>query len=149
MLHLSFEPERVQEEHDRYGKEVTIRPRLGQAAFRVIVTDKYKRACAITTEHSLPALEAAHIKPFSLSGPHEVYNGILLRSDFHRLMDTGYITITPDYRVEISQKLKADYENGKSYYPYHGKHLLVLPDRPEDRPARKFLIWHNENVFKG
>jgi len=67
MLHLSFETERVQEEHDRYGKEVTIRPRLGQAAFRVIVTDKYKRACAITTEHSLPALEAAHINPFSLN----------------------------------------------------------------------------------
>lgn len=64
-------------------------------------------------------------------------------------MDTGYITITPEYRVEISRKLKEDFENGKSYYPYHGKPLLVLPDRPEDRPAKEFLIWHNENVFKG
>ncbi len=147
--YLARETERVQEERDRYGREITIRPRLGQAAFRVIVTDKYKRACAITTEHSLPALEAAHIKPFSLNGPHEVYNGILLRSDFHRLMDTGYITITPEYRVEVSRKLKEDFENGKSYYPYHGKPLLVLPDNPEDRPAKEFLIWHNENIFKG
>lgn len=104
---------------------------------------------AITTEHSLPALEAAHIKPFSLSGPHEVYNGVLLRSDFHKLMDSGYITITPEYRVEVSRKLKEDYENGKSYYQYHGKPLSVLPDRAEDRPARDLLIWHNENVFKG
>ncbi|MCR4395929.1 MAG: HNH endonuclease [Candidatus Saccharicenans sp.] len=147
--YLSSETARVVEERARYGKETVIRPRLGQAAFRIIVTDSYKRACAITTEHSLPALEAAHIKPFSLSGPHEVYNGVLLRSDFHRLMDTGYITITPEYRVEVSKKLKEDFENGKSYYPYHGKSLSVLPDRPEDRPAKELLIWHNENVFKG
>ncbi|MGQ9801438.1 MAG: HNH endonuclease [Candidatus Saccharicenans sp.] len=86
--YLAQETARVLEEKERYGKETIIRPRLGQAAFRIMVTDKYKRACAITTEHTLPALEAAHIKPFSLSGPHEIYNGILLRSDFHRLMDT-------------------------------------------------------------
>lgn len=147
--YLSSETARVEEERARYGKETVIRPRLGQAAFRIIVTDSYKRSCAITTEHSLPALEAAHIKPFSLSGPHEVYNGILLRSDFHRLMDTGYITITPEYRVEVSRKLKEDFENGRSYYPYHGKPLSVLPDRPEDRPNKELLIWHNENVFKG
>lgn len=147
--YLSSETSRVEEERARYGKETVIRPRLGQAAFRIIVTDSYKRSCAITTEHSLPVLEAAHIKPFSLSGPHEVYNGILLRSDFHRLMDTGYITITPEYRVEVSRKLKEDFENGRSYYPYHGKPLSVLPDRPEDRPNKELLIWHNENVFKG
>lgn len=147
--YLSQETLRVKEERERYGKETVIRPRLGQAAFRIVVTETYKRACAITTEHSLPALEAVHIKPFSLSGPHEIYNGILLRSDFHRLMDTGYITITPDYRVEVSRKLKEDFENGKSYYPYQGKPLRVLPERPQDQPDRELLIWHNENVFKG
>lgn len=64
-------------------------------------------------------------------------------------MDTGYITITPEYRMEVSRKLKEDFENGKSYYPYHSKPLLHLTTRPEDRPSREFLIWHNENVFKG
>lgn len=147
--YLSSETSRVEEERARYGRETVIRPRLGQRSFRAAVTESYKKACAITTEHSLPALEAAHIKPFSLSGPNEVYNGILLRSDFHRLMDTGYITITPEYRIEVSRKLKEDYENGKSYYPYHGKPLIILPDRPEDRPAKELLTWHNENVFKG
>lgn len=147
--YLSSETNRVEEERARYGRETVIRPRLGQRSFRAAVTESYKKACAITTEHSLPALEAAHIKPFSLSGPNEVYNGILLRSDFHRLVDTGYITITPEYRIEVSRKLKEDYENGKSYYPYHGKPLIILPDRQEDRPARELLIWHNENIFKG
>lgn len=147
--YLSRETKRVLDERERYGKETVIRPRLGQAAFRVVVTDSYKRTCAVTAEHALPVLEAAHIKPFSLNGPHEVFNGILLRSDLHRLFDTGYITITPEYRIEVSNRLKKDFENGKSYTQYHGKPLIVLPDRPEDRPDRELLIWHNENMFKG
>lgn len=147
--YLSTETARVEEERARYGNEIQIKPRLGQRSFRIAVSESYKRAWAITTEHSLPALEATHIKPFSENGPHEVFNGILLRSDFHRLLDTGYITITPEYKVEVSKKLKEDYENGKSYYPYHGKPLIILPDRPADRPAQELLIWHNENMFKG
>ena len=146
---IAQEVQRVEEERQRYGKETVIRPRLGQAAFRVVVTDTYKRACAITTEHSLPALEAAHIIPFSQGGPHEVFNGILLRSDFHRLLDAGYITITPEYRVEVSKKLKEDFANGKTYYPYHGKPLIVLPESDDDHLRKDYLIWHNENVFKG
>jgi len=87
--------------------------------------------------------------PFSQGGPHEVSNGILLRSDFHRLLDAGYITITPEYRVEVSKKLKEDFANGKTYYPYHGKPLIVLPESPDERPLKDYLIWHNENVFNG
>jgi hypothetical protein len=37
---------------------VTIRPRLGQGAFRVEVTDAYTRRCAITGEKTLSTLEA-------------------------------------------------------------------------------------------
>ena len=66
---------------DRYGALQLVRPRLGQGAFRVAVTDAYDRACAVTGEHSLPVLEAAHIKPFAENGPHEVVNGVLLRAE--------------------------------------------------------------------
>ncbi len=41
----------VAEEQARYGAPVTIRPRLGQGAFRVEVTDAYSRRCAITAHH--------------------------------------------------------------------------------------------------
>ena len=34
----------------RYGEPVLVRPRLGQGAFRVIVTDAYDRRCTITGE---------------------------------------------------------------------------------------------------
>jgi len=146
---LDKEAQRIEEERARYGRETTIKPRLGQGAFRFQVTDAYHRACAITEEHSLPALEAAHIKPFTESGPHAVYNGLLLRSDFHRLFDRGYITVMPDYRIEVSRRLKEEFENGRSYYPFHGRKLAHLPITAEERPKAELLVWHNERVFKG
>ena len=47
-------------EQARYGDPVLMRPRLGQGAFRVLVTDSYGRRCAISRERTLPALDAAH-----------------------------------------------------------------------------------------
>ena len=140
-------PQRT-EEGPRYGAPVMVRQRLGQGSFRILVTDAYHRACAITEEHSLPALEAAHIKPFNESGPHAVNNGLLLRSDFHRLFDRGYVTVTPEYRIEVSRRLKEEFENGRSYYPFHGQQLGHLPKCAIDRPQKELLIWHNENVFR-
>ncbi|WP_162470581.1 HNH endonuclease [Desulfosporosinus orientis] len=61
-----------------------------------MVTEAYYRRCAITGEKTLPVLEAAHIKPYSLEGSHETNNGLLLRKDLHTLFDRGYITITED-----------------------------------------------------
>jgi len=91
---------KVAEEQSRYGTPTLVTPRLGQGSFRIIVTDAYQRRCAVTQERTLPALEAAHIKPYIVSGPHRVENGILLRSDLHRLLDTGYVTISPDCRLD-------------------------------------------------
>ncbi len=146
---LDREAQRVETERARYGKETTITPRLGQGAFWILVTDAYKRACAITEEHSLPALEAAHIKPFNENGPHSVNNGLLLRSDFHRLFDRGYITVTPEYRIEVSRRLKEEFENGRSYYPSQGKPLHHFPLDSQDRPSKELLTWHNERIYKG
>jgi putative restriction endonuclease len=130
----------------RYGAPIEVTPRLGQGTFRVTVTDAYGRSCAVTEEHSLPALEAAHIRAYAKDGPHEVRNGILLRADLHRLFDKGYITITPELRLEVSQRLRADYSNGRSYYPLHGARLRP-PASQDDSPASEFIQWHNEHVY--
>lgn len=132
-----------------YGKSVLTKVRLGQGAFRVMVTDAYSRRCSITSEKTLPVLEAAHIKPYAESGPHFISNGILLRSDMHKLYDTGYITFTSDYHIEVSSKIKEEFQNGKEYYQYHGKELNFLPQRELDRPNPQFIDWHNTNRFRG
>lgn len=126
--------------------EYLVKGRLGQGAFRVLVTDAYQRRCAISGERTLPVLEAAHIRSYAQSGPNTVDNGLLLRSDMHRLFDIGYLTVTPELRVEVSPKIKEEYSNGKEYYAYHGQPLRVAPSTA-DRPSREYLQWHNDNVF--
>jgi putative restriction endonuclease len=131
----------------RYGGPLLIQPRLGQATFRIAVLDAYGRACAVTGEHSLPVVEAAHIRSYAHDGPHEIRNGLLLRADIHRLYDTGYVTVTPELRLEVSSRLREDYQNGRSYYPLQGVHLGV-PAAEAHQPDKRFLEWHNQNVFR-
>lgn len=131
----------------RYGKPQIMLPRLGQGAFRVIVADAYKRQCALSSSRILHVLESAHIKPYAKSGTHSPTNGILLREDIHTLFDLGYLTVTPQYQVEVSSKIKDEFDNGVEYYSMHGKEI-VLPEIEQFRPSREMLIWHNENVFQ-
>jgi putative restriction endonuclease len=132
----------------RYGEPTLIRPRLGQGAFRVVVTDSYSRRCAITGERTLPALDAAHIRPYADGGEHEARNGLLLRRDIHSLFDAGYVTVTPEYRFEVSRRIREEFENGRDYYAMHGA-AITLPGSTDRCPERFSLEWHNENRFLG
>lgn len=130
----------------RYGKPQLILPRRGQGEFRLLVTDIYGRRCAVTQERTLPALEAAHIRPFSDGGEHRPQNGLLLRRDIHRLFDTGYVTITPELNFEVSPRIREKFENGRDYYSLHGKRVAT-PRPPDLRPDPTALAWHNEHCF--
>jgi len=132
----------------RYGEPTLIRPRLGQGAFRLLVTDLYKRRCAITGERTLPALEAAHIRPYSEGGEHAGPNGILMRRDVHSLFDAGYVTVTKDHRFEVSRRIREEFENGRDYYALHGA-SVTMPDRADLNPDAGALLWHNEHRYLG
>ncbi len=141
----------VREPIAMYGSPTLVNPRLGQGAFRVLVTDAYKRRCAITGEKTLPVLEAAHIIPFAQEGTHQVSNGLLLRSDFHKLFDLGYVTVErtkSDFRVKVSPKIREEWFNGKAYYRLDGQTLAAIPDALDQQPNQEYLAWHNEKVFQ-
>jgi putative restriction endonuclease len=132
----------------RYGEPFLVRPRLGQGAFRIGVTDVYQRRCAVTGERTLPILDAAHIRPYGAGGEHEISNGLLLRTDIHRLFDLGYVTVSGDGRFEVGRRLKEEFENGRLYYEMHGR--PITPPRDVDhRPSRDSLEWHQTNRFLG
>lgn len=135
-------------EVEKYGNPVLVKPRLGQSSFRVLVTDAYKRRCAMTGENTLVVLEAAHIVPYSKDGSHEIQNGMLLRADFHRLFDVGLVSVTQDLRIKISPKIRETYFNGKAYYRLNNQPLSVLPDLPAHRPDQDRLGWHYKNCFQ-
>jgi putative restriction endonuclease len=134
-------------EAERYGSPLLVAPRLGQGSFRVLVTDAYERRCAVTGERVLPVLEVAHIRPFAEGGEHRIDNGLLLRSDLHTLFDRGYLTVTPELRLEVSRRIREDWNNGRHYYDLRGARVRV-PERPDDHPNAGFLRWHNDEVFR-
>jgi putative restriction endonuclease len=129
-----------------FSDPVLARRRLGQGGFRILVTDTYDRQCAVTSEHTLPVLQAAHIKPVSQGGEHLVSNGLLLRSDVHTLFDRGYVTITPDLRFRVSRRLDEDWSNGKIYYALNNQRIN-LPRDHSCHPDAKTLEWHADTVF--
>ena len=139
----------IQEPATAFGKTIEIRSRIGQGAFRAMVTDAWSRRCGITGEKTLPVLEAAHIKPYALYGPNLTSSGLLLRSDMHILFDKGYITLSKSNHVEVSKLIREEFENGKEYYRYHGRLLHHLPEYPAVRPSAKFLDWYQQEIYKG
>ena len=131
-----------------FGKPTVILPRLGQGSFRIVVTEAYERRCALTGERTLPVLDAAHIKQYSVLQRHEVSNGLLMRSDLHRLFDEGYITIDPsDRRIVISRRIREEFENGKEYYRLDGQ-ILRDPIHSAYRPLSENLDYHARIIFR-
>jgi len=135
----------------RFGEPRLVAPRRGQKTFQLAVIAAYDRACAVSGEHSLPVLEAAHIRPYADHGSHETSNGLLLRSDIHRLFDRGLVTVTPDFEFKVSARLLADYRNGRTYYELERRLTdsggIRLPANPRDRPDRELLDWHSRERF--
>lgn len=134
---------------DRSARHAWVEQRLGQGTFRTRVTDAYGRRCAVTGERTLPVLEAAHIKPYAQQGPNRVDNGLLLRSDLHRLFDRGLVTIEPDrLTFRVSERIRDDYSNGRVYYELDGRPLVVVPEPIEQQPNRAFLEHHRSAIFR-
>ena len=138
----------IPKEDKVYGNEYLIKSRLGQGAFRLLVTSAYKRRCSISGEKTVPALQAAHIKPVSAEGPNHTNNGLLLRSDLHLLFDKGLITVTPDCHVLVSKLIRDKYQNGKEYYKFDKQKLVILPDTLTEQPNKEYLDWHNNYCYK-
>lgn len=130
-----------------YGEPIMVKPRRGQGAFRLIVSDAYQKRCAVTGEKTFPVLEAAHIKPVSRGGDHRTQNGLLLRSDLHTLFDRGYVTVTPKGEFRVSPKLKETWMNGQVYYDLD-RSPIRMPGESEKRPSSLLLEWHNDEVFR-
>jgi putative restriction endonuclease len=139
---------RAAEPQERYGGPIPMRRRLGQGAFRLTVTDAYNRRCAVSGEKTLPILDAAHIRSYTEGGEHEVSNGLLLRTDIHRLFDLGYVTVTGNNRFAVSERLKADFDNGAHYYAMQGQEI-ARPLTGFAPPSHAELSWHREYCYLG
>ncbi len=131
---------------ERAWRDATVAAREGQGTFRLRLMKAYGR-CAITGEHTPIVLDGAHIQPYRGPRSNHPQNGLLLTKEFHALFDAGYVTVTPDLEVRVSERLRIDFKNGHRYYPYDRKPLLSVPTRAAEMPSREALEWHVQHRF--
>lgn len=110
-----------------------------QSAFRRALLSKRPNRCAITGTIELSVLEAAHIIPYAeqFADRDKPENGLLLRSDIHKLFDAHLISINPETKaIEVSERISAP-----DYRSLRGKTLT-------DEVSPKSLSFHYENFRK-
>lgn len=95
---------------------IAVNKRRSQNEFRKYLLNVYNNKCAISGVAITEVLEAAHIHDHSKSGINASTNGLLLRSDLHKLFDAGLLRIDPSSKkILLDERLKdsiyAEYEN--------------------------------------
>ena len=121
-------------------------------SFREFVLRAYESRCAlceldVRVDEQPIGLEAAHIKWHSAGGPAQVANGMALCVLHHKFFDSGLFTVLSDLTVLVGG-LAVGESVEESLNKYRGLVLAVFPDRPDERPASKYLEWHTRAVFR-
>ena len=93
------------------------------------------------------ALEAAHIHWHSHGGPDDPENGILLCALHHKALDRGAIGLTEARTISVSQDLHGGAQVHNTMTRFCGEPLRA-PQNPALVPARKFIGWHRNQVFR-
>ena len=110
-----------------------IKQRVNQSFFRNAVLSSYNSTCCISGIRNEKLVEACHISDWksdvkNRTNPH---NGICLNPFFHRAYDRFYISITPDYSIEISDRLLDSISDDvtRAYLQRINKRQIFLPEK--------------------
>jgi len=134
-----FNPDNIESAIEYQMKAIA--QRRGQKIFRDLLLEQYQFKCCVSGADAVGALEAAHIVPYFGEDTNHLQNGLLLRSDLHTLFDLGAWTLTTDYRVELSQKLRST-----CYKDFEGV-AIRLPNKKTCRPSIDAINYHRANRF--
>lgn len=133
------------------GRDVErlIKTRVNQNFFRSSVLSSYYQKCCITDIEISDFLVASHIIPWRANKKERMNprNGLCLNSIHDKAFDKGFLTITADYEVKISDAIY-EYQEKESianFFLKYDKQKISLPDK--FLPSREFLKYHSENTF--
>lgn len=97
---------KLKQEDERIKKKASITIRAGQSDFRNSLRKAWGK-CAITGCETLNVLDAAHIYPYRGEKDNHIKNGLLLRTDIHRLFDSFLLSIDPrTLTIRVSDSIK-------------------------------------------
>lgn len=116
--------------------------RRNQSRFRLNMMELYDSACAISGEGVVEVLEAAHIASHSETGVNHTGNGLILRSDLHRLLDASLIVIDPRSLKVVVSPLLAE----TKYQKLSGRKLRSRIDGSDPDPKYLEIRWNQAGL---
>lgn len=132
-------------------KAIITKVRGKQEFFRNSVMANYGYQCCVTGLTIPELLIASHIIPWAKDKMNRLnpQNGICLNSLHDKAFDRGLITISTDFKIILSSRIK-EYDDNKMiqkmFYEYTGK-KINLPEK--FMPKAEFLQYHNLHIFLG
>jgi hypothetical protein len=128
--------------------------RPGASAFRTLVLTEYQNICAISRCETQKAIDIAHIVPYYGKESDNIQNALPLRTDIHRLFDSGLIKIEYDHSSslfvsKVNQVALPDYAEFD--------HLAIaVPENVNSHPSKRALeikigllksLWESSNFM--
>jgi putative restriction endonuclease len=130
-------------------REAIVKTRVNQSFFRSAILSSYDSTCCITGLSVPEFLIASHIIPWSkdMNERTNPRNGLCLNSLHDKAFDKGFISVTPDYEIKISDKLdvKLNEPIVNDYFIKYRNTKIRLPER--FMPKKEFLDYHFNNIF--
>lgn len=130
-------------------KTALVRVRLNQSFFRSAILAAYEQKCCITGINLPDLLCASHIVPWSVDVRNRTnpQNGLCLNAIHDRAFDRGLITVTEEFRVKTSRRIKESRSPGLQIITDFDGAAIILPKH--FLPAPEFLRYHQQHIFKG
>lgn len=129
----------------------TVRRRIHQAAFRERVIDAYQQQCALCHLKHEELLDAAHIlADADPQGEPVVPNGIALCKLHHAAFDHFFLSVRPDYTIEIRRDVLQESDGPMLKHGLQGMHgqPMQLPTRIVLRPSPALLEQRHRRFLK-
>lgn len=128
----------------------SVKTRVNQAFFRKVIISIYDSKCAVSNIDLPELLVASHIIPWSKNEKERVNpsNGICLSRLYDRVFDEGLMTISENYTMVFSNKLRniKDKKAYNTFFENYEHQPINLPSK--FYPNQEFLKFHRENIFK-
>ena len=130
-------------------RESIVKTRIGQSFFRKSVLASYENTCCMSGVSIPELLVASHIIPWSKAKENRLNpcNGLCLSAIHDKAYDKGLLTVLSDYSIKVSSRISACNNNSeqiKLLFLLNGK-TIKFPSK--FLPEKKFLEWHNNNIF--
>jgi putative restriction endonuclease len=116
--------------------------RIHQQAFRERVISAYQQQCALCGLKHDELLDAAHIVADSdPEGEPVVENGIALCKLHHAAFDKYFLSVRPDYTIQIRKDVLLERDGPMLKHGLQGLHdkQIFIPRKQSHRPNRNFL----------